>query len=196
MRHVVQVPAAVVGNAHQRYHGKASGQGKLSGGDGVLLAVYIVIGVVVAIAAIVGGFYASVRLMRGKEAADLERFLRNDSCTWAQVPTPEGGLDTVLYKNAQPEASGIEMRAYYFEEVPEGVEDEGVCLSIIDPNRVNGMILNGFARPLDAMQFGNEMWNQTFLGDVGIMERVIEEKRAAWDQSQREVVIGHYSLCM
>lgn len=161
-----------------------------------MLALYIVIGVIVVIAAIVGGFYASVRLMRGKDAADLERFLRNKTCTWEPVPTMEGGPETVLYKNSEPEASGIEMRAYYFAEVPEGVEDEGVCLSIIDPERSNGMILNGFARPLDAMQFGNDLWKQQFLGDVGIMEKVIEAKRVEWDQLQREVVIGHYSLCM
>ena len=161
-----------------------------------MLALYIVIGVVVVIGAIVGGFYASVRLMRGKDAADLERFLRSKSCTWEQVPTMEGGPDTVLYKNSEPESSGIEMRAYYFAEVPEGAEDEGVCLSIIDPERSNGMILNGFGRPLDAMQFGNDLWKQQFLGDVGIMEKVIEAKRVEWDQLQREVVIGHYSLCM
>ncbi len=88
------------------------------------------------------------------------------------------------------------MRAYYFVEVPEGVEDEGVCLSIIDRQRGNGMILNGFARVLDAMQFGDDLWEEQFLGDVGIMEKVIEAKRVGWDQSQREVVIGHYTLCM
>ena len=161
-----------------------------------MLVVYIVIGVVVAIAAIVGGFYASVRMMRGRDSAALERFLGNASCTWEQVPTMEGGPETILYKNSEPEASGIEMRAYYFTEVPEGVEDEGVCLSIIDPERINGMILNGFSRPLDAMQFGDDLWKQQFLGDIGIMEKVIESKRVEWDQSQREVVIGHYSLCV
>ncbi len=161
-----------------------------------MLALYIVIGVVVVIAAIVGGFYASVRLMRGKDSADLQRFLGRESCTWEEVATPEGGPDTVLFKNREPEDSGIEMRAYYYAEVPEGTEDEGVCLSIIDPERINGMILNGFARPLDAMQFGDDLWKQQFLGDVGIMERVIEAKRVEWDQTQREVVIGHYSLCM
>ena len=46
------------------------------------------------------------------------------------------------------------------------------------------------------MKFGDDLWKQQFLGDIGIMERVIEEKRVAWDQLQREVVIGHYSLCM
>ena len=162
-----------------------------------MLAVYIVIGVVVAIIAIVGGFYASVRLMKGRDSADLARFLGRDGCAWEEVSTPEGGPDTVLFKNREPEKNGIEMRAYYYAEVPpEGTEDEGVCLSIIDPERINGMILNGFARPLDAMKFGDDLWKQQFLGDIGIMERVIEEKRVAWDQLQREVVIGHYSLCM
>ena len=161
-----------------------------------MLVVYLVIGVVVGIAAIVGGFYASVRLMRGEDTADLKRFLRNERCTWGEAPTPEGGPDTVLSKNAESEKSGIEMRAYYFVEVPEGVEDEGVCLSIIDRQRGNGMILNGFARVLDAMQFGDDLWEEQFLGDVGIMEKVIEAKRVGWDQSQREVVIGHYTLCM
>ncbi len=47
-----------------------------------MLVVYIVIGVVVGIVAIVEGFYASVRRMRGEDTADLKRFLRNERCTW------------------------------------------------------------------------------------------------------------------
>ena len=88
------------------------------------------------------------------------------------------------------------MRVYYYGQVPEGGEDEGVCLSIIDPERHNGMILNGFGRPLDAMQFGDGIWNDQFLGDTGIMERMITEKRIAWDQMQMDIIVGHYSLFM
>ena len=62
-------------------------------------------------------------------------------------------------------------------------DNEGVCLSIIDTENRNGMILNGFALHLEAMQFGDTLWNDHFLGDTGIMERMITEKRVAWDQN-------------
>ena len=58
------------------------------------------------------------------------------------------------------------------------------------------MILNGFDRVLDAMQFGDGLWNDRFLGDAGIMERTIAETRVAWDQMQMEIIVGRYGLFM
>ena len=88
------------------------------------------------------------------------------------------------------------MRVYFLSEPPEDAEYEGVCLSIVDPERVNGMILEGFGRLVDAMQFGDGLWNDRFLGDAGIMERTIMEKREDWDQMQMEIIVGHYSHFM
>ena len=162
-----------------------------------MLAVYIVVGVVLFTLAIIGAFLGTGYLLKRKDKGDLERYLRRNDCRWEQVSaTADDPSASVLFKNGEPEESGIEMRVYYIAQVPAGAEDEGVCLSIIDPGRSNGMILNGFGRTLDAMQFGDGLWHDRFLGDVGIMERVITEKRVEWDQLQREVIIGHYSLCM
>jgi hypothetical protein len=58
------------------------------------------------------------------------------------------------------------------------------------------MVLNGFAKTLEAMKFGDDLWNDRFLGDAGIMERTITEKREEWDQPQRDIIIGHYRLFM
>ncbi len=58
------------------------------------------------------------------------------------------------------------------------------------------MILNGCEHVLDAMQFGDGLWNDQFLADTGMMERMITEKRVAGDQLQREIIVGHYSLFM
>lgn len=164
-----------------------------------MLIIYIVVIIVAFAVLMVGAFFGISYLTRRKEAAALARYLKGENCEWERIPTPsEAAIDTegdVLYKNAAPESSGIEMRAYY-SRPPEGAEDEGVCLSIIDPRRTNGMVLNGFEHALDAMQFGDGLWNDQFLGDTGIMEGMITEKRVAWDQLQREIIVGHYSLFM
>ena len=164
-----------------------------------VLIISIVVIVVAFAVLMVGAFFGISYLTRRKQAADLDRYLKGENCQWERIPTPgEAATDTegdLLYKNAAPESNGIEMRTYY-SRPPAGAEDEGVCLSIIDPRRTNGMILNGFEHVLNAMQFGDGLWNDQFLADTGIMERMITEKRVAWDQLQREIIVGHYSLFM
>ena len=161
-----------------------------------MLAIYIVAGVILSALAIVGAFFGTLYVLKRREEADLERYLQDENCKWERMHDEDSPEGSVVFRNTEPESSGIEMRAYYFTQLPEDAEDEGVCLSIIDPERSNGMILNGFGRALDAMEFGDGLWNDQFLGDAGIMERTIEEKRVAWDQMQREVIIAHYSLYM
>ena len=160
-----------------------------------MLIVYIVVGVVLFVLAVVATVFVTGRLMRRKDEADLRRYLEDEGSSWERVATPAGG-ESILFRNTEPESVGIEMRVYYVADIPEGQEDEGVCLSMIDPERGNGMILNGFGRSLDAMQFGDGVWHDRFLGDAGIMEQMITEKREAWDQMQREIIIAHYSLFM
>ena len=164
-----------------------------------MLVIWIVVIIVLVAVLMVGAFFGVSYIMRRKVAADLDRFLRGENCKWERVRAPgEAANDAegdVLYTNAAPKSSGIEMRAYY-SPPPDGTEDEGVCLSIIDPRHTNGMILNGFERVLDAMQFGDGLWNDQFLGDAGLMERMITEKRVAWNQLQREIIVAHYSLFM
>ncbi len=161
-----------------------------------MLVVYIVGGVVLFALAVVGTVYGISYLIKGKDEADLDRYLGDEECRWERMPTQGGGEANVLFRNTEPESAGIEMRVYYVSELPEGQEDEGVCLSIIDPARSDGVILNGFGRSLDAMQFGDGIWHDQFLGDAGIMEKMITEKRVAWDQVQREIIVAHYSLFM
>ena len=167
----------------------------------VWLIVVIIIAAVVALAlAAVAAVLGAGYMTRHREAADLARFLRGEDCQWESLPTSGGsaqnGDRSFLYKNAATEPSGIEMRVYYYPPGPEGTDEDGICLSIIDPANTNGMILNGFHHQLGAMQFGDQLWNERFLHDAGIMERVITEKRAEWDQMQREIIVAHYSMFM
>ena len=161
----------------------------------------IVLAVIAAVALLVGAIYWLVRLTRQKEAADLRRYLQSDSCQWERVSGPAAGPnadENVFFINHAPEPQGIQMRVYHYAEPTDGArgDDEGVCLSIIDRSNQNGMILNGFALHLEAMQFGDTLWNDRFLGDTGIMEQVIQEKRVDWDQMQQQIIVGHYALFM
>ena len=167
----------------------------------VWLIVVIIIAAVIALAlAAVAAVLGAGYLTRHRESADLSRFLQGADCQWESLPTSsasaQNGARSFLYRNAATEVSGIEMRVYYYPPGPEGTDEDGICLSIIDPENTNGMILNGFHHQLGAMQFGDQIWNERFLHDAGIMERIITEKRAEWDQMQREIIIAHYSLFM
>ncbi len=166
-----------------------------------MLILAIVLAVIAAILVIVAAIYWLMRLMREREAADLNRYLQSPECRWEQMGSSTGGASddgASFYVNHAPAQQGIEMRVYEYAEPADGSEgdDEGVCLSIIDSGNRNGMILNGFALHLEAMQFGDTLWNDHFLGDAGIMERMITEKRVAWDQMQQEIIVGHYALFM
>ena len=161
-----------------------------------MLVVYVVLGIALLALAIVGAFFGTMHLMKRRDEAELERYLQDEDCDWERMETMGGAEMSVLFRNAKPAASGIEMRVYFLSEPPDDAEYEGVCLSIIDPQRGNGMILEGFARLVDAMQLGDGLWNDHFVGDVGIMEQKITEKREAWDQMQMEIIVGHYSHFM
>ena len=166
-----------------------------------MLVVGIVVAVIAAVALLAGSIYWLVRLTSRKEAADLRRYLQSDSCQWERVDGPAAGPNAdegAYFINRAPEPQGIQMRVYHYTEPADGSrgDDEGVCLSIIDPANQNGMILNGFALHLEAMQFGDTLWNERFLGDTGIMEQVIREKRVDWDQMQQQIIVGHYALFM
>ena len=166
-----------------------------------MVIVVVVVAVVAAIALVVGGVYWLMRMMGQKETADLNRYLQSADCQWERLGNAaedqvEDGM--VYFVNHAPASQGIEMRVYEYDEPVDGSEgdDEGICLSIIDRENGNGMILNGFALHLEAMQFGDTLWNDHFLGDAGIMERMVTEKRVAWDQMQQEIIVGHYALFM
>ena len=166
-----------------------------------MVIVIVVVAVIAAVLLIAGAVYWLTRMVKQKETADLNRYLQSDNCQWEQMGSPSAGPDAdenVYFINHAPEPQGIQMRVYHYAEPADGSEgdDEGVCLSIIDPANHNGMILNGFALHLEAMQFGDTLWNDRFLGDTGIMERMITEKRVEWDQMQQEIIIGHYALFM
>ena len=165
-----------------------------------MLILIIVVVVIAAILVIAGAVFFLTRLMRQKEVADLNRYLQGEDCQWERLgdTTTEVVDESVYFVNHAPAPQGIEMRVYEYAEPVDGSEgdDEGVCLSIIDTSNRNGMILNGFALHLEAMQFGDTLWNDHFLGDTGIMERMITEKRVAWDQMQQEIIVGHYALFM
>ena len=161
-----------------------------------MLVVYVVVGIVLFALAIVAAFFGTMHLMKRRDEAELERYLQDEDCDWERMETSGGPEMSVLFHNAKPASSGVEMRVYYLTEPPEDAKYEGVCLSIIDPQRANGMILEGFGRLVDAMQFGDGLWNDHFVGDVGIMEQKITEKREAWDQMQMEIIVGHYSHFM
>ena len=161
-----------------------------------MLVVYVVLGIVLFALAIVGAVFGTLHIMKRRDEAELERYLQDEDCDWESIPTTGGPEMSVLFRNTKSESSGIDMRVYFLSESPEDAEYEGVCLSIIDPERVNGMILEGFGRLVDAMQFGDGLWNDRFLGDAGIMERTIMEKREDWDQMQMEIIVGHYSHFM
>ncbi len=165
-----------------------------------MLILGIVLAVIAAVLLLAGAIFWLTRLMSQKESADLNRYLQSADCQWEKLggSTPSTEDDSVYFVNHAPESQGIEMRVYEYAEPSDGAEgdDEGICLSIIDRANRNGMILNGFALHLEAMQFGDTLWNDHFLGDSGIMERMITEKRISWDQMQQEIIIGHYALFM
>ena len=166
-----------------------------------MVIVIVVVAVIAAVVLVAGAVYFLMRVMRQKEAADLNRYLQMEDCQWEQLGSASAGESEngmVYFVNHAPAPQGIEMRVYEYAEPVDGSEgdDEGVCLSIIDTANRNGLILNGFALHLEAMQFGDTLWNDHFLGDAGIMERMITEKRSEWDQMQQEIIIGHYALFM
>ncbi len=166
----------------------------------MLIAIVAVV-VVVAALLIAGALFWLIRLVRQKESADLNRYLQAEDCQWERMGNAaDSNADNqeVFFVNHAPTPQGIEMRVYKYAKPSDGaeVDDEGICLSIIDQSNLNGMILNGFALYLEALQFGDTLWNDHFLGDTGIMERMITEKRVAWDQMQQEIIVGHYALFM
>lgn len=166
-----------------------------------MVILIVVVAVIAAVVLVAGAVYFLMRVMRQKESADLNRYLQSADCQWERMgdaPAAENPLDNLYFVNHAPEVQGIEMRVYEYAEPSDGSQgdNEGVCLSIIDRANHNGMILNGFALHLEAMQFGDTLWNDHFLGDSGIMERMITEKRVEWDQMQQEIIIGHYALFM
>ena len=165
-----------------------------------MLILGIVLAVIAAVLVIAAVVFWLTRLMRQKEVADLNRYLQGEDCQWERMGDSAAEVidEGVYFVNHAPRSEGIEMRVYEYAEPLDGSEgdDEGVCLSIIDTGNQNGMILNGFSLHLEAMQFGDTLWNDHFLGDTGIMERMITEKRVAWDQMQQEIIVGHYALFM
>lgn len=168
-----------------------------------MLILGIVLAVIAAVLVVAAVVFWLIRFIQQKEQADLNRYLQGAECQWEQLGGASAGNGTgtgsmQYFINHAPESAGIEMRVYEYAEPSDGSEgdDEGICLSIIDTANQNGMILNGFALHLEAMQFGDTLWNDHFLGDTGIMERMITEKRVAWDQMQQEIIVGHYALFM
>lgn len=163
-----------------------------------MLILGIVLAVIAAVLVIAAAVFWLTRLMSQKEAADLNRYLQGEDCQWERMARENTEVidEGVYFVNHAPAPQGIEMRVYEYAEPMDGTEgdDEGVCLSIIDTGNRNGIILNGFALHLEAMQFGDTLWNDHFLGDTGIMERMITEKRVAWDQMQQEIIVGHYAM--
>ena len=165
-----------------------------------MLILGIVLAVIAAILVIAGAVFWLSRLMQQKETADLNRYLQRAECQWERMGSSSAQTieEGTYFVNQAPAPQGIEMRVYEYAEPEDGSEgdNEGVCLSIVDTANRNGMILNGFALHLEAMQFGDTLWNDHFLGDTGIMERMITEKRVAWDQMHQEIIVGHYALFM
>ena len=161
-----------------------------------MLVVFVVLGIALFALAIVGALFGTRHIMKRRDEAELERYLQDEDCDWERMPTTGGSEMSVLFHNTKSASSGIEIRVYFLSEPPDDSEYEGVCLSIIDPQCSNGMILEGFGRVVDAMRFGDGLWNDHFVGDVGIMEQKITEKREAWDQMQMEIIVGHYSHFM
>ena len=163
-----------------------------------MLILGIVLAVIAAILVIAAVVFWLSRMMSQKEVADLNRYLQGEDCEWERLGSSTAGTieDGVYFVNHAPAPQGIEMRVYEYAEPEDGSEgdDEGVCLSIIDTANRNGLILNGFSLHLEAMQFGDTLWNDHFVGDTGIMERIITEKRVSWDQMQQEIIVGHYAL--
>jgi len=164
-----------------------------------MLVLAIVLATAAALLLLVALGFWLPRLMRQKEAADIDRYLQGENCQWEKIEgSGIAASDGIYFVNHAPALQGIEMRVYAYEEPADGSEgdDEGICLSIIDTANRNGMILNGFALYLEARECGDTLWNSHFLGDSGIMERTITEKRAAWDQMQQEIIVGHHSMFM
>ena len=166
-----------------------------------MLILGIVVAVIAAVLVIAAAVFWLTRLMRMRESSDLNRYLEDTDCQWERLGTAASenvAAGSTYFVNHAPAEQGIEMRVYEYAEPLDGSEgdDEGICLSIVDIENQNGLILNGFALHLEAMQFGDTLWNDHFLGDTGIMERMITEKRVAWDQMQEEIIVGHYALFM
>ena len=165
-----------------------------------MLILGISLGAVAVIVVVAVGLYWLAQVLEHKDTWELNRYLRGEDCQWERTGDADAEVTdkSAYFINHAPESQGIEMRVYEYDEPSDGSQgdNEGVCLSIIDRENRNGMILNGFALHLEAMQFGDTLWNDHFLGDSGIMERMITEKRGEWDQMQQEIIIGHYSLFM
>ena len=111
--------------------------------------------------AIVGAVFGTLRIMKRRDRPSWSDTCRTRAATGEHTdhgrprderPPPEHEIGI----------ERIEMRVYFLSEPPEDAEYEGVCLSIVDPERVNGMILEGFGRLVDAMQFGDGLWNDRF----------------------------------
>ena len=156
--------------------------------------------VVVAVLVVAGAIFWAIRFLRGQEANQLNRYLQEENCQWARNTQATAGssVETVYFVNGAPEPQGIEMRVYYYGGPADGSrgDDDDYCLSIINQEQRTGMILNGFIRPLEAMHFGDSLWNEQFLSDAGIMEETITEKRIAWNQLQEDVIIANYHMFM
>ena len=163
-----------------------------------IVGIIAIIVVVVLIA--VGAFLWGLRFLRHQEANELNRYLQDESCQWERNSPATGASagETVYFVNGAPEPQGIEMRVYYYGGPADGSrgDDDDYCLSIINQEQRTGMILNGFMRPLEAMHFGDSLWNEQFLSDAGIMEEMITEKRVAWNQMQEDVIIANYHVFM
>ena len=164
------------------------------------MSIALIVVIAVIVLALIGAGVYLVDFLRNKEASDLNRYLGRDDCPWERnAPESQVGAgDRIYFVNHAPEPQGIEMRVYYYSEPADGSmgDNDGYCLSIIDQGNRNGMILNGFVRPLEAMEFGDGLWNDRFLGDAGIMEETISEKRTAWDQMQQDIIIANYHMFM
>ncbi len=138
------------------------------------------------------------RLVSNREAVALRRYLRSAGCPWARVTTIGGGE---FFTHNNTGAGRIQLRVYSYTEPLDGSpgDDEGICLSIVDQDNMNGVILNGFARPLEAMQFGNSLWSEKLLDNPELLEELVTEKRTIWalaSQNQgtsENFLVAHYS---
>lgn len=156
--------------------------------------------IVVAVLVVSGAILWAIRFLRHQEANELNRYLQDENCEWernTQASESSSG-ESVYFVNGAPEPQGIEMRVYYYGGPADGSrgDDDDFCLSIISQEHRTGMILNGFIQPLEAMQFGDSLWNDRFLSDAGIMEEMITEKRVDWNQMQEDVIIANFHMFM
>jgi hypothetical protein len=156
--------------------------------------------IVVAVLVVTAAILWAIRFLRHQEANELNRYLQDENSQWKRNTQATGGSagESVYFVNGAPELQGIEMRVYYYGGPADGSrgDDDDFCLSIISQEQRTGMILNGFIRPLEAMQFGDSLWNDRFLSDAGIMEEMITEKRVAWNQMEEDVIIANFHMFM